>query len=279
MKMDEQQLIESVRRKRLIFTVTTGRSGTAYLSSIFGYARKTHSFHEPAPEFVQILRQVQSGTGDARSFLMQKKLPVIAADSAPVYVETSHLTCKGFLEPLLELGIVPDLIIHRRPPRDVALSMFRMGTIPGRSDKGLLFYLSPQDPGVLAMKDWEHLHDYQLCYWYCLEIERRARQYKELFQGQGARIAETSLQGLKTYTGLTTCFAELDLQLKFPAWLTRLRFKRATGVKVNESLETKKEVTLPADLAALEQEVVSSVMQNGEHSWLSGLENGIAQGA
>ncbi len=248
---------DQLRKKRLIFTVSTGRSGTAYLSTVFGYARKTHSFHEPPPEYVQVLRDAQNDPKLACSFLTEKKIPAVLADQAEIYVETSHLTCKGFLEAWLELGIVPDLIIHRRPHRDVALSMYRMGTVPARSDKGLKFYLSPSDPGVLHLPDWQHLHDYQLCYWYCLEIERRAGVYKKLFGEKGARVTETTLGGLKSFIGLTHCFSDLDLQLKFPAWLTRLRFVKNTGVKVNESGETKKDIALPEDISALEQEVIS----------------------
>ena len=254
--MNSQEVIEQIQKKRLIFTVTTGRSGTAYLAAVLGYAKGVYSVHEPSPEFVDVLRSVQENPGLASKFLLEEKLPAILRTPGNIYIETSHLACKGFLEPLLELGIVPDLIIHRRPPRDVALSMFKMGTIPGRSDKGLLFYLSPANPGVLEISNWDRLHDYQLCYWYCLEIERRARIYKELFNKKGARISETTLLDLKTFPGLTRCFSDLDLKLKFPGWLTRIRFLRNSGVKVNESKETKKDVTLPVNLSELEQEVV-----------------------
>ncbi len=249
------KFISQLQQKRLIFTVTTGRSGTAYLSTVFGYARKTHSFHEPSPEYVQVLRDIQKDPKLADTFLLEKKIPAILDDDADIYVETSHLACKGFLESWLRLGIVPDLIIHRRSPRDVALSMYRMGTIPARTDKGLKFYLSPSDPGVLNLADWQRLHDYQLCYWYCLEIERRAELYKKVFGQKGARVTETTLEGLKTFVGLTNCFSDLNLKMKFPAWLTRLRFLRSIGVKVNESKETKKDVRFPDNINELESQV------------------------
>lgn len=261
---------QAISEKRLIFTVTTGRSGTAYLSTLFGYVRNTHTFHEPAPEFVNVLRQVQDDSGTARDFLVNEKLPVVASDCASVYVETSHLVCKGFLEPLLSIGIVPDLIIHRRAPRDVAKSMFKMGTIPGRSDKGLKFYLSPADPDVMKLNDWQNLTDYQLCYWYCIEIERRARRYKKLFSKHGARIAETTLLGLKTIEGFDKLLVDLDLTLCFPAWFTRLRFKRNTMVKVNESRETKKDIHLPKNIDVLERQVMQSLDQEVYQRWFSG---------
>ncbi len=257
--MNNDELIRKIQQKRLIFTVTTGRSGTAYLASIFGFARMVYSVHEPSPEYADVLRLVQTNSERAREFLLTKKLPVILATPSDIYVETSHLACKGFLEPLLELGVVPDLIIHRRAPRDVALSMLKMGTIPGRSDKGLRFYLSPADPGVFAPSNWHTLHDYQLCYWYCLEIERRAGNYKQLFKEAGARISETTLAGLKTFDGLTDCFTDLDLQVKYPGWLSRLRFLRSARVKVNESRETKKDIRIPNNIDDLEAALLETI--------------------
>ncbi|WP_417910085.1 hypothetical protein [Candidatus Electronema sp. PJ] len=257
--MNQEELIRQLQKKRLVFTVTTGRSGTAYLSAILGYARDTYAVHEPEPEFAEVLRPVQKNHDLAINFLLEKKLPAILRNPAAIYIETSHLTCKGFLEPLLQLGLVPDLVIHRRPARDVARSMLTMGTIPGRSEKGLRFYLSPDDPNVLQLANWQTMHDYQLCYWYCLEIERRCQVYKDIFTQRGAKIAETTLVSLRTFSGLVDCFTALNLQLRFPAWLTRLRFQRAARVRVNESLETKKNIVLPENLLELEQEVLARI--------------------
>ncbi len=98
----DSALLEQVRKKRLIFTVTTGRSGTAYLTAVFNYMRNVAAFHEPDPEYVEVLRQVQSDKEVADKFVCEKKLQVIAALPQPIYVETSHLICKGFLESFLD---------------------------------------------------------------------------------------------------------------------------------------------------------------------------------
>jgi hypothetical protein len=257
--MQHHEIIERTQQKRLIFTVTTGRSGTAYLSTIMGLAKDVYSVHEPVPEFADRMREVQKSPELAKRFLLEQKLPSILACPARIYIETSHVACKGFLLPLVEIGVLPDIIIHRRPVREVSLSMLKMGTIPGRSPKGLRFYLSPDDPGVLTLPDWQNLHDYQLCYWYCLEVERRSRHYQKFFSQNGARVAATTLRGMKTFAGLLRCFSELELSAKRPLWVTSLRFSRAAQVKVNESLETKKRVEVPCDLAALEEEIVQCV--------------------
>lgn len=248
-------LLGQVKAKRLIFTVTTGRSGTAYLTAVFNYMRDVTALHEPAPEYAEVLREVQSRRETAEKFVVEKKLPAIAGFKKPIYVETSHLICKGFLEVFLDHGLVPDLVIHRRPMRQISLSLLKMGTIPGRTEKAMRFYLQPSDSGVLSLYGWERLSDYQLCFWYCLEIERRAQEYTAHFRSKGARVAETTLTGLKTSQGLDDLLNDLDLRLKFPAFFYRLRFLRNSKFKVNESLITKKEVKVPENLDEQEAQV------------------------
>lgn len=255
----DSAILEQVRQKRLIFTVTTGRSGTAYLTAVFGYMKNVDAFHEPKPEYVEVLREVQSSKEIADRFVTERKLPAIASTSSPVYVETSHLVCKGFLESFLDVGLVPDLVVHRRPMRDISLSLLKMGTIPGRTEKALRFYLQPSDPNVLPLPGWEKLSDYQLCYWYCLEIERRAQEYSTLIRNKGGRVVETTLAGLKTTQGLNELLAGLELQFKFPALVHRLRFKRNAQFKVNESRITKKKVAVPTNLDELEAQVIELV--------------------
>lgn len=273
--MEHTELIKHIKQKRLIFTVTTGRSGTAYLKEVFGYMKNVHSYHEPQPEFETVLRRIQTEPELSRQFLVEKKLPQIAKDTATVYVETSHLTCKGFLEPLLEMNIIPDLVIHRREPRDVSLSLLKMGTIPGRTEKALRFYLSPEDPGVLQLRNWQKMHDYQLCYWYCLEIERRARKYHKVFLQHGARVTETTLNSLKTVKGLRKTMKELDLSLKFPALFHLFRFIRNSRFKINESKITKKKVNVPENLQELEMEVLEKIDSKKIKEWAGGIHSKI----
>lgn len=251
----DSPLVKTVRNKRLIFTVTTGRSGTAYLTAVFNYMRNVSAHHEPAPEYVNVLREVQSNPDLARDFVLQEKIPAIAQSNNEIYIETSHLTCKGFLEHFLDLDIIPDLVIHRRPMRDVSLSLLNLGTIPGREEKAMKFYLQPTDPGVLQLPDWQTMTDYQLCYWYCLEIERRAKEYSALFSSKGARVVETTLAGLKTVEGLDELLHGLDLQLKFPAFFHRLRYVRNSNFKQNRNRVAKKDMYVPENIDEQEAEV------------------------
>ena len=101
--------MESVAEKRLVFTVTTGRTGTNLLAKALGVSRKICSVHESKP-FTLSMRSVQVDPGLATKVWTEEMLPEICAQPRPIYAESGHLVCKGFIEPLLELGLTPDLI-------------------------------------------------------------------------------------------------------------------------------------------------------------------------
>jgi hypothetical protein len=241
--------------KRLIFTVTTGRSGTDYLARLMECVPGVSSHHEPRPNFVWAMRAAQMDPDVARRFWTEQKLPAIEACEQPVYSETSHVVSKGFLEPLLELGYRPDLILLRRPHREVALSMLRLNTIPARTPKGLKWYLSPEDPGVLGLPGWRDLHDYQLCYWYCLEVERRREYYAALLSGLGARVVSITLAELTTFRGFMRLRKELGLAGYLSAPRHWYRYLRRVGVRWNVQSVSKRDVALPVPADALEREV------------------------
>ncbi len=188
--------------KRLIFTITPGRSGTAYLAFVLSLLPGVSSRHEPEPRFSDVMRAAVRNEKLARDFWLQKKLPFIRSIREPIYVETSHLFCKGFVEPLLELGYWPDVIILKRAHRQVALSLYSLNAVPGRTPDGWHWLLSPDDPDVLGLPSWQDLHPYQLCYWYCLEIERRADSYRRLFESNARRVGVTSVPELKSWLSL-----------------------------------------------------------------------------
>lgn len=255
--MGNSSEIAAIKNKKLVFTVATGRCGTAFFAEILRLIPGAVSLHEPKPEYADVLRDVQQNNALAKKFLLNRKIPSLASISGNIYIETSHLFCKGFLEPLLELGITPALLWIRRPHRAVASSMFRGGTIPGRTEKGLQFYLSPEDPGVLPLPGWEALNDYQLCYWYCLEIERRALGYKMQYQEDQLLWAETSIVDITTIKGMREVTAALELpKLNLVSWIRYLKNRLR---KVNPTLKAKRQVALPANIDELEAELLKLV--------------------
>ena len=241
----------ALARRRMIHTVATGRCGTAYLSHVLEFLPGVESVHEPEPAYHEVLRPALDTGQGFLEFLVDHKLPAIAAGTLPVYAEASHLFCKGFVEPFLDLGLRSDLVLLSRDRAAVASSLFRSGTIPGRTPKGLQFYLSPVDPVFLPLPGWEDLHDYQLCLWYILEIERRAKHYAESFRGLGCRVVEIRLEELRTVAGFRRLYRELGLRGPGPRkWLAYFRWGRTA---VNTIDPKKKDRPLPENIPALEQ--------------------------
>jgi hypothetical protein len=176
-------LLADLSAKRLCFTVTSGRSGTKLLATLLREAVGIHAEHEPAPRFNYVLRAVVDYPEAAKWWLLAEKLPAIAelARSHQSYAELSHLTCKGFIEPLIELGVRPCFLIISRPAREVATSLLKIGAIPERTGRGRLVLIGPQHSAFVPLKDWHGLSDYQLCYWYAREIEHRQNHYRSYF--------------------------------------------------------------------------------------------------
>lgn len=249
-----EDLLAALAKKRLVFTVSTGRSGTDFLARVLSLLPNVDCRHEPKPRFSEYMRAAQLDPRIAVLFWVQEKLPRLARVEAPVYIETSHLFCKGFVEPLLELGITPDLICLHRDARDVARSLYRLNHIPGRQVFASNWYLGPEDPGVLPLPGWEELHDYQLCYWYCLEIARRTDVYSTQFLARGARVAKLSLAELNEPSGYARLIETLDLPR--PTLWGQFRYSRARNTRTNTKAGKKVRQDLPANLDEMEQEVI-----------------------
>jgi hypothetical protein len=250
--------------KRFIFTVTTGRTGTGYLANLLGIFQDTITYHEPSPSYAICLRQAQEDSEIAKSFLLNQKIPSICRLSIrPIYIETTHLFCKGFLEPWLEISELPapDLILLERDLREVAVSYLRLQTIPGKATNGLKFLLAPWDKTCLtSVKDWESLNDYQLCYWYCLEMEERKKLYREMILKRGKKCYSTSIEKLQTVGGILDARKSLDLPaLTIRGWLAY--FKRR-GNKINSKDSSKTDIVLDdRDIDHWEGEVKDRLMR------------------
>lgn len=192
----DQELLHRLSRKQIILTVTAGRTGTRFLDKLFSLLPGVYSLHEGEPDYKHVLRRTQTQPSAGLRFLIQHKLPAIAASPADIYVETSHLFCKGFMEPMLNLGLLPDIVLLRRPPGEVAMSLLERNTVPARTTLGSTYLLCPTDPNTLPLTSWEALSDYQLCFWYALEIERRQIRYREYYRQLGGRVFDTTAREL-----------------------------------------------------------------------------------
>ena len=166
--------------RRVIFTVTAGRTGSQTLSRIMNHVPDAVALHEPRPQYSSVMREAVRSPWVARRFMRHVKMPAILSLSQTIYIETSHLFCKGFLEPALALGLRPALIFLERDLRETAVSLLHKTAVPGRSREGRQYLMAPDDLAYVAIRDHAAMSDYQLCYWYCLEISHRQQLYRQL---------------------------------------------------------------------------------------------------
>ena len=202
---------DGILEKRLIFILSPGRCGTAYLTTMASFIPDVAAFHEPSPDFAHALRSAMTEDDAARRYWLEKKLPHIATIPESIYFETSHLF-KNFCMALLELGVTPDVVILSRPHREVALSYWQRGHLPGITQVGLRYFAKPDDLfTVLPMWGWQDLNGYQLCYWYCLETATRQKLYAPMLRERGARVYETTLAEITTEEGFAAMLSALNL--------------------------------------------------------------------
>lgn len=233
----------SLVNKRCVFTVTTGRSGSGFLAETTACLPRVLSLHEPKPKYDRVLNMVQMCPQVAREFLLKKKLPAIekAIGNKEVYIETSHLFCKGFLEAWLDIKDLPtpDLICLDRDFRKTALSLFRLNIIPGRNWEGVKYLSYPDSKTLMTrLNGHENMSDYQLCYWYCLEIDQRKKAYKTLIESKGGRCIHTSIDKLRSEAG----FEEFRKALDFPelSAIGRRKLRKIQNRVINAKSDSKK---------------------------------------
>jgi hypothetical protein len=176
-----RRIVDAFNSRNIVLTVTAGRSGSETLCRILEPLRGVTALHEPQPQYRYVLEKANCDANFAGDFFRFVKAPAILSLSQNSYVETSHLFCKAFLEPSLALGFRPSFIFLRRDIRQNALSLLKKNAVPGRTPAGRQYLISSKDNVYVRLNQPESLSDYQLCFWYCLEIEYRQRLYEKVF--------------------------------------------------------------------------------------------------
>ncbi|MEM7068797.1 MAG: hypothetical protein AAF478_07920 [Pseudomonadota bacterium] len=147
------------------------------------------------------------------------------------YVETSHLFCKGPFDIFIEQKIPIHLLILNREPREVATSMWRIRSIPGRVNRfRQSFLFHPEQAECLQLDSWERMQDYELCYWYCLETERRKTAYVKICEAADINVTEFGLSTLLDREQFFSLCAGLGLKL-VDSW--EAQYAEITSRKVN----------------------------------------------
>ncbi len=261
--VDPNAVLARIARKRLIFAITAGRTGSVFLAKLLELIPDCSAHHEPEPAFQRFLRRVQADPRIADEFLLKYKLPFIAELPQNIYIELSNVFGKGFLGPLIHLGIVPDLIILRRAPRKIAVSYLERYSVPGRTKYGLEFLLQPDDPGVMPLPGWRKMSDYQLCFWYVLEMERRQAHYSTVVRDLGGIVVDATAEEMNDAERFIEMVRGLGLAER-DSDVEALRRGHGSVARVEHN-KNPQQIHIEGDLAA-EEEIVWEAISRFEPS-------------
>jgi hypothetical protein len=193
--------------KDLLLVLSSGRTGTHKLSTILADVPGMYAEHEGDPGF-HLVREKNSIDPSIGSHFVEKKISFFKAQGKEHIAHTGHMAGEGFFEHFIDQGIIPNVIILRRPAREVALSMFKLNWIPGRNELLRAWYRGPDEKNVLPYHEWKAATSYQLCYWWALDTEYRIQQHMPLILKHHVKIYETTLNGILN-------IQELNSLLKF----------------------------------------------------------------
>jgi len=180
-------------RQRYIFTITPGRSGTAYLAELLRQnAADTEVHHERTgyqnfgvltPDLSHFTLFNSVGNVAAVRAFWQRKLGGLRYGEAAHYAETSHLLAKaGLIENLSLLGAEADIhLVNLR--RDLDQLVWSFGNRMDFINHGFTwaFTLDPDYPRNIA--DPRTLARFGVlgkCLWYAIEMRARGEYYRRL---------------------------------------------------------------------------------------------------
>lgn len=211
--------------QRFVFTITTGRSGTVYLSDLLranlAQAEVHHErtgyqdFGVETPDASHFMLFNSAGNTDKVQAFWEQKLARIAKLDAPIYVETSHFLVKaGLIEniaPLTEAGRV-DLIVLTR---DIEATLWSFMNRFDFANFGFtwLFYLDPRYPRKIVSYDAMQKHGMAgSALWYILEMRARAAYYEQLFAADRIRFHKVDLSEIIEAEGAARLLASLGAE-------------------------------------------------------------------
>jgi len=216
-------LIKAPKRKQMIFTLTTGRSGTTYLAKLLKQNLTNAEIHHERTGYPNFNIHAQDAsdlmifnhegnTPEVRHF-WQRKFVSIVEGNTPTYAELSHFLAKGGLIENLDLlgkDVTTDIIILKRDPKDIVWSFANRGdfTNPGFT---WLFTLDSRYPkNIIKPKIFEPYGVLGKCYWYVCEMWTRAEYYQCLYGNkENINFHQVNLTDIATQQGAQAIIEKL----------------------------------------------------------------------
>jgi len=210
-------------QRDFVFTITTGRSGTAFLAELLAANLPNADTHHEilgwdqfgvnTPEVSHMTLFNSQGNVEKVQNFWRQKLGRIAQSSAGFYVETSHLLAKaGLIEnlaPLSRIGRVHLILLER--DTFATIKSFRSRFDFENPGNMCMWYLDPNYPRNLCnSSEMVRLGINGICLWYICEMRLRAAYYEKLLAKNPAIVFHrTSIEQIAGRAGAAQLLSAL----------------------------------------------------------------------
>jgi hypothetical protein len=234
--------------ERLIFTATTGRSGTLTLTQLFAAVPGCRAVHEAHPVMHGTVLQAASYTDTALVDRVYRRVKSVNIRRAAVgyryYFEANHLFIKTFADQAVaDFGRRITVVHLVRPAAEVAKSIYELGDHPG-TERGNYWWLDFRAPtNLLAMADIlesdpEFSHPFYKALWYWHEIEARISAWRARMPA--IKVIDFETAWLNDFERVYSLMEGLGVQYD------RARLEPLVGARVHTKAHQKTGSTLPA---------------------------------
>lgn len=212
---------------KFVYTITTGRSGTAYLAelvarnvpdaAVFHERVNYDSFGVHTPDVSHLMLFNTLGNVRRVRTFWRVKLAADRGSPRPWYVESSHMLAKAGLVENLRLlhdqGGQTHLVILRRRTSDIVGSLLERGDFRFLGGHTWLHWLDPRYRNrILDSRPFVEHGELGIALWYVMEIAVRAEYYKLLLAGQpGVHVHEVTLDDIAEPHGAGDLLADLGM--------------------------------------------------------------------
>jgi hypothetical protein len=243
--------LQSRGLEKLIFTATTGRSGTLTLTKLFAAVPGCRATHEAHPVMNGPVLRAASYGDTALVDRVYRRVKAVNIRRAAVgyryYFEANHLFIKTFAHnAVADFGPRIAVVHLVRPAVEVANSIYQLGDYPS-TERGNYWWLDFRAPtNLLAMADIlesdpEFSHPFYKALWYWHEVEARVAAWRARMPAVTVIDFETGwLNDLGRVCGL---LEELGVQYE------RARLAPLVGAKEHTKDHQKTGAALPAQEA------------------------------
>jgi len=210
-----RQAGNTLKNRRLIFTISPGRAGSEYLATLLNTAANIHALHEPRPRMNGRLLEMAMGRPPGESY-GQRRIKLLGInrtlsrlDSDTIYAETSHMFIKSFHDVVLDYYENVEVIILRRPLHKILKSFIELGFFSSINPVADRWMHKPGSANSAAelLKPLDEMDQYEKCIAYLLDIEALARAFT--LSHPGIKIHEITLKSITEAEGARQLFQKL----------------------------------------------------------------------